>query len=46
MFGYIQPDMPYLYGKDATLYKAMYCGLCRASALPAGSARGLLCRST
>ena len=30
MFGYIQPDMPYLYGKDATLYKAMYCGLCKS----------------
>lgn len=30
MFGYIQPDIPYLYFKDATLYKALYCGLCKS----------------
>ena len=30
MFGYIQPDIPYLYGKDNTLYKAMYCGMCKS----------------
>lgn len=44
MFGYIQPDMPYLYGKDATLYKAMYCGLCKSIGASCGSARGLLCQ--
>ena len=30
MFGYIRPDDPYLYKKDDVLYKAMYCGLCKA----------------
>lgn len=30
MFGYIKPDYPYLYIKDETLYKALYCGMCRA----------------
>ena len=30
MFGYIQPDIPYLYFKDATLYTALYCGLCKS----------------
>lgn len=29
MFGYIQPDSPYLFKKDETLYKALYCGLCK-----------------
>lgn len=29
MFGYIQPDAPYLFKKDETLYKALYCGLCK-----------------
>ena len=29
MFGYIRTDVPYLYIKDDTLYKAMYCGLCK-----------------
>lgn len=29
MFGYIQPDVPYLFKKDETLYKALYCGLCK-----------------
>ena len=26
---YIGPDRPYLFIKDETLYKAMYCGVCR-----------------
>lgn len=30
MFGYIQPDTPYLFIKDETLYKALYCGLCKS----------------
>ncbi len=30
MFGYIQPDIPYMYVKDGLLYKAMYCGLCKS----------------
>lgn len=29
MFGYIRADTPYLYIKDETLYKAMYCGVCK-----------------
>ncbi len=29
MFGYVRTDTPYLYIKDDTLYKAMYCGLCK-----------------
>ncbi len=29
MFGYVQADTPYLYIKDQTLYRAMYCGLCK-----------------
>lgn len=29
MFGYIGPDTPYLFIKDETLYKALYCGVCR-----------------
>ncbi len=29
MFGYIRADTPHLYIKDETLYKAMYCGLCK-----------------
>lgn len=29
MFGYINPDTPYLFKKDETLYKALYCGLCK-----------------
>lgn len=28
MFGYVKPDLPYLYMKDSVLYRAMYCGLC------------------
>lgn len=30
MFGYIQPDLPYMYVKDGVLYKALYCGLCKS----------------
>ena len=30
MFGYIKTDFPYLFMKDVTLYKAMYCGLCKS----------------
>lgn len=30
MFGYISPDVPYLFKKDEQLYKAMYCGLCKS----------------
>lgn len=29
MFGYITPDSPYLFKKDETLYRAIYCGLCK-----------------
>lgn len=29
MFGYIAPDAPYLFKKDETLYKALYCGVCK-----------------
>ena len=30
MFGYIKPDVPDLKVKEHELYKAIYCGLCRA----------------
>ncbi len=30
MFGYLKPDNPYLYLKDDTLYKALYCGICKS----------------
>ena len=30
MFGYLVPDKPYLYLKDDTLYKALYCGVCKS----------------
>ncbi len=30
MFGYVKTDMPNMYVKDVILYKAMYCGLCKA----------------
>ena len=30
MFGYINPDCPYLFKKDETLYKAIYCGMCKS----------------
>ncbi len=29
MFGYINPDRPYLFIKDETLYNALYCGTCK-----------------
>ncbi len=29
MFGYVRYDTPYLYIKDLTLYRAVYCGLCK-----------------
>ena len=32
MFGYVRADTPYLFVKDDTLYKAMYCGLCKGIA--------------
>lgn len=30
MFGYVNPDSPYLFKKDETLYKAIYCGMCKS----------------
>ena len=30
MFGYVKPDLPHLYLKDDTLYKALYCGVCKS----------------
>ena len=30
MFGYVKPELPYLYLKDDTLYKALYCGVCKS----------------
>lgn len=30
MFGYINPDAPYLFVKDEKLYRAMYCGMCKS----------------
>ncbi len=30
MFGYVQPDSPYLFKKDEVLYKALYCGICKS----------------
>ncbi len=30
MFGYINPDRPYLFIKDETLYQALYCGACKS----------------
>ena len=30
MFGYVRADTPYLYIKDDNLYKAAYCGVCKA----------------
>ncbi len=29
MFGYVRADTPYLYIKDESLYRAMYCGVCK-----------------
>lgn len=36
MFGYIRYDLPNLFVKDLTLYKAMYCGLCKGIAAACG----------
>lgn len=36
MFGYVRTDVPYLYIKDDTLYRAMYCGLCKGIAKSCG----------
>ncbi len=36
MFGYVRPDLPYLYIKDETLYKAMYCGVCKGISATCG----------
>lgn len=36
MFGYVRTDTPYLFIKDETLYKAMYCGLCKGIAASCG----------
>lgn len=36
MFGYVRYDLPNLYIKDYTLYKAMYCGLCKGIAASCG----------
>lgn len=38
MFGYVRADTPYLYVKDDTLYRAMYCGLCKGIAQVCGNA--------
>ncbi len=32
MFGYVRADTPYLFIKDETLYRAMYCGVCKGIA--------------
>jgi hypothetical protein len=32
MYGYIVPDKPNLYMKDYVLYRAFYCGVCKATA--------------
>ena len=37
MFGYIRADTPYLYIKDDTLYRAMYCGVCKGIAEVCGN---------
>ena len=38
MFGYVRTDTPYLYIKDETLYKAVYCGLCKGIGEACGQA--------
>ncbi len=38
MFGYVRADTPHLYIKDDTLYRAMYCGLCKGIAEVCGNA--------
>jgi hypothetical protein len=37
MFGYVKTDLPYMYMKDVTLYKAMYCGLCKGIGCACGT---------
>lgn len=37
MFGYVRTDTPYLYIKDDTLYRAMYCGVCKGIAKVCGN---------
>lgn len=36
MFGYVRTDTPYLFIKDDTLYRAMYCGVCKGIAETCG----------
>ena len=38
MFGYVRTDTPYLYIKDQTLYRAMYCGVCKGIGQVCGQA--------
>jgi len=38
MFGYINPDTPYLFIKDEKLYKAVYCGMCKSIGAGCGNA--------
>ena len=38
MFGYIKTDRPYLYLKDDTLYKSLYCGVCKSIGATCGQA--------
>ena len=42
MFGYVKTDLPYMYVKDTVLYKAMYCGLCKAIGKTCGQKARLL----
>ncbi len=37
MFGYVRADTPYLFIKDESLYRAMYCGVCKGIAQVCGS---------
>ncbi len=37
MFGYVKTDLPNMYVKDTTLYKAMYCGLCKGIGCSCGA---------
>lgn len=38
MFGYVKPNLPYLYNKDDTLYKSLYCGVCKSIGAHFGTA--------
>ncbi|MGN0824459.1 MAG: DUF5685 family protein [Candidatus Coproplasma sp.] len=38
MFGYIQPDAPYMFIKDEKLYHAAYCGMCKSIGKVCGNA--------